>query len=702
MRFAVDTGGTFTDLLVEDTDGRLTMYKASTTPDAPVRGMLDALTLAARARGMELRPFLARGELLIHGTTHAINAILTSKTARTAFLTTKGHPDTLVFREGGRKDVFNFAVAYPEPYVPRALTFEIPERVRSDGSVRESLDEGAVIEVIGNLRAARVEAVAVCLLWSIANPAHEDRVGELLAEHLPGVPVTLSHRLNPSLREYRRASSACIDASLKPMMTRYIGGLTETLQQAGFAGRILMVTSQAGVVDAAEVADTPVHLVNSGPSMAPVAGWLYAHDCTDSEMAIIADTGGTTFDVSLVRRGRIPRTRETWIGPQFLGHMTGLPSVDVKSIGAGGGSIASVDAQGLLRVGPDSAGAVPGPACYGAGGTRPTLTDACLVLGFVDPDFFLGGTMRLDRRAAEEAIRRAVAEPLGTSVVEAAHAVVALATENMVQAIMDITVNQGIDPHKAVLVGGGGAAGLNMVAIGRRLDAASVVIPRVGAALSAAGALVSDLTNEYRATRYLHSARFDHAQADAVLAGLEGQAQSFVDRHGRGAGSSTIEYHVEARYPDQVWEIDVPLRGSRIATAQDLAALQDDFHAAHQDVFAVSDPRSPIEVVGWGARAACRLRTGGLPGFADEPDRSRDETDGATRPVYFGSALGHLPARIIRMETMPVDAPIAGPAIVESAFTTIVVDPGTTCRLTASGSLVVDLRPHDIGTGASA
>lgn len=693
MRFAVDTGGTFTDLLTEDARGELRMYKAATTPADPVQGILDGLRLAAEDHGLSLAALLGRGDMFIHGTTHAINAILTGNTARTAFLTTAGHPDTLVFREGGRSDVFNFTVPYPEPYVPRALTFEVPERVLADGGVRTPLDEAAVIAVIERLRAARVEAVAVCLLWSIVNPAHEERVGALLAEHLPGIPITLSHRLNPSLREYRRASSACIDASLKPLMARYLGSLTDTLREEGFGGRVLIVTSQAGVVDAIEVAAAPVHLVNSGPSIAPVSGWLYAVDARPCEMAIIADTGGTTFDVSLVRRGRIPRTRETWIGRQFIGHMTGLPSVDVKSIGAGGGSIASVDAHGLLHVGPRSAGAVPGPACYGLGGEHPTVTDAALVLGIIDPEFFLGGSMALDRNAAVAAIERNVAVPLGTATDDAAHAILALATENMVQAIADITVNQGIDPRQAVLVGGGGGAGLNMVAIGRRLGVTAVVIPRVGAALSAAGALLSDLTNEYRATFYAHTDRFARDAANAVLAGLEERAHDFVARHGADARASTVEFFVEARYPDQVWEIEVPLRDSRFRSDADVAALTNDFHAVHKEIFAVSDPRSPIEVVGWSSRAACTLRAPGLPAFA-ESTTGADTTpvSAATRRVYFGTA-GYLDAAVVKLDAMPVGAMLAGPAIVESPFTTVVIDPGTECRMTASGSLLVELQP---------
>ena len=415
MRFAVDTGGTFTDLVVESDDGGLRMYKAPTTPSDPVAGVLETLARAADDLGESREALLDRGEMLIHGTTHAINAIVTGNTARTAFLTTKGHPDVLVFREGGRTEPFNFTVPYPEPYVPRSLTFEVSERVAYDGSVTEPLDEAGVMEIIEELKSREIEAVGVCLLWSIVTPAHELRVGALLERHLPGVPYTLSHVLNPSLREYRRASSTCIDASLKPLMGDYLGGLESRLRDAGFGGRVLVVTTQGGAMDAADMAHAPIHSINSGPAMAPIAGRAYAEADTGADTAIIADTGGTTFDVSLVRGGRIPWTRETWIGQPYRGHMTGFPAVDVKSIGAGGGSIAWVDEGGLLHVGPKSAGAVPGPVCYGAGGTEPTVTDASVILGWIDPAYFLGGTMALETEAAANRNRdpcRGQARPL--------------------------------------------------------------------------------------------------------------------------------------------------------------------------------------------------------------------------------------------------------------------------------------------------
>ena len=689
MRFACDTGGTFTDLIVETGDGELRMYKAATTPDDPIKGVLDSLELAAADFGKPLAELLGEGEgdAFIHGTTHAINAIITGNTAKTAFLTTKGHPDILVLREGGRSEPFNGTIPYPEPYVPRALTFEVPERINAEGKVIEALDEAAVIELAGRLEADGVEAVAVCFLWSILNPAHEIRVGELLDRHLPGVPFTLSHALNPGLREYRRASSASIDASLKPLMTSYLGNLVSRLTEAGFSGRVLVLTSQGGMMDATELAAAPIHAINSGPSMAPIAGRHYVtlEDRTDN--VIVADTGGTTFDVSLVRRNRIPLTRETWIGQPYRGHLTGFPSVDVKSVGAGGGSIAWVDDGGVLHVGPQSAGAVPGPACYGSGGDKATLTDASVVLGYIDPDYFLGGTMKLDASAAHKVIEEQVATPLALSVRDAAAAVVEVTTENMVQAIADITVNQGIDPVDAVLLGGGGAAGLNSTFIARRLGCKKVVIPEIGAALSAAGALMSDLTAEYRATLFTTSGKFDRPAVNQTLQRLAEKCQSFIEGAGKGSVKQTVEFGVEARYAHQVWEIEVPLQKGSFDSDADVDALVQDFHAAHEELFAFRDSESLVEMIGWSATVRCRLATfesrnlRHLNGGHDLPP---------SRRVYFAEH-GEVEAALHRFEALPQGQAHSGPAIIESPFTTVVIDPGVSFERSGNGSLVIRL-----------
>jgi N-methylhydantoinase A len=691
VRLAADTGGTFTDLAVEEGES-VRLYKSSTTPREPADGILDAIGLAARDADQPVERFLAASEVFIHGTTRAINAILTGTTARTALLSTHGHPDVLLLREGGRTEPFNWSYGYPDPYIPRALTFEIPERVGSHGEVVQPLDEAAAVEVLRLLAEARVESVAVCLLWSIANPLHELALGELLERHLPGVPYTLSHALNPTLREYRRASSTAIDASLKPLMTSYLDNLEGRLRRAGFGGRLLMVTSSGGVVDAADMGAAPIHSINSGPAMAPIAGRHYAALDGLSENAVVADTGGTSYDVTLVRRGRIPVTRETWLGLEYEGHITGFPAVDVRSVGAGGGSIAWIDAGGLLHVGPQSAGADPGPVCYGKGGSEPTVTDACVVLGYIDPDYFLGGEMELDAPASERAIAERVAHPLGLAVSEAAAAIMAVATERMVQAIEEITVNQGVDPRSAVLVGGGGAAGLNAVAIARRLGSRRVVIPQAGAVLSARGALMSDLRSEYAAALFTGSDRFDHERAEAVLGELRARCMEFAERNESGADAE-IEFIAEARYRHQVWQLDVRLRDGRLGSPEDVAGLIEDFHAIHDEVYAVRDERAVIEVVNLRASVNCPLRGG----VRDTVTLEQGHSSSGMRSVYF-SGIGTVNAAILRLEAMAPGAQFAGPAIVESSFTTIVLNPGASAERTASGSLAIvpgALEPND-------
>lgn len=686
LRFACDTGGTFTDLVVEDDRGGAEMFKAPTTPADPVDGVLASLGLAAAEHGVELADFLGRGDVFIHGTTHAINAILTGNTARTAFLTTAGHPDVLLLREGSRPRAFDHSLEYPQPYVPRALTFEIPGRFDAQGRELAPLEEDALVAAIRRIGELEVEAVSVCLLWSIVNPAHELRVGEILAAERPDLPVTLSHELNPSWREYRRASSAAIDASLKPLMARYLGGLTRRLQEAGFTGRVLCLTSQGGMVDAEALADTPIHAVNSGPALAPIAGAHYnrIEDGT-TEYAIVADTGGTTYDVSLVRGETIPWTRETWIGGAYEGHMSGFPSVDVRSIGAGGGSIAWVDTGGVLHVGPQSAGADPGPACYGRGGTRATVTDASLVLGHLDAGYFLGGALSLDEEAALAAVRTDVANPLGLDLAPAAWAVIDVATESMVQAILAITVNQGIDPARATLIGGGGAAGLNSVFIARRLRCQRLIIPDTGAALSAAGALMSSLTVEHRAVAFTTTAEFDAKAIATTIAGLESRCRSFLRTAGVADSDGEITFGVEARYENQAWEIPVEL-GADPTRAIDRDVLAKRFHETHRDVFAIDDPDSTIELVSWWARASADTR-GGRP-FGRLKETESGILSATSRRIYL-PAEGHVAAAVIPWSTLEPGNQRTGPAVVESPFTTVVLDGAARFEKSVAGNLVI-------------
>lgn len=526
----------------------------------------------------------------------------------------------------------------------------------------------------------------MCLLWSTVNPIHEDRVGELLKEHIPTVPFTLSHILNPILREYRRASSTCIDASLKPLMSRYLGGLQNRLTEAGFKGRLLMLTSKGGVMDMQELAEAPIHAIGSGPSMAPIAGRHFAQADAGKDTAIIADTGGTTYDVSLVRHGVIPMTPETWIGQRTRGHIVGFPSVDVKSIGAGGGSIAWVDEGGLLHVGPISAGAVPGPACYKKGGTKPTVTDASLVLGYIDPEFFLGGAMRLDIDRAKQSIETEVSNPLNLDLHEAALAIMRLATENMVSAIEQITIHQGMDPRQALLVGAGGAAGLNSVAVANRLGCPKVIIPEVGAALSALGALISDLHADYRALFYTATDNFDCDGVNAILESLNAKCEDFINGPGSESIESSIEIMAEARYKDQVWEIDVPLKIKRFNGPDDITLARESFDRIHEELFAFRDTDSVVQFVGWRAIARCRISGGDVGNLVNGQTYASKSL--SQRKAYF-SGVGLTETQVLLFAAMKPGDPVPGPAIIESPYTTVVVEPGSRAVLTENGSLVI-------------
>ncbi len=684
-RVSVDTGGTFTDVVVADDRGRFTIGKALTTPDRIFNGLSAALEHAAETLGLTRADVLGRTDILIYGTTRATNAIVTGNIAKTAFLTTAGFPDVLVLREGGKFNPHDFATPFPAPYVPRRRTFEISERIDARGKVLLPLDEAQARHTLQTLRAHAYEAVAVSLLWSIANAVHEQRLAALIEAELPGVPYTLSHALNPILREYRRASSTAIDASIKPLMQAHLRDLQSDLRESGYRGEILVSTTMGGCLDVDSVIARPIHTVRSGPAMAPVAGRRYASLDDTGESVLVVDTGGTTFDVSLIREGRIATTQDTWLGEQFTGHMLGIPAVDARSVGAGGGSIAWLDPAGLLRVGPRSAGANPGPACYRLGGSAPTVTDAALVLGYLDPDYFLGGRMPLDVTAARAAIAT-IATPLGITIEAAAYSIFAVSNETMINAIKDITVSEGIDPSEAVIVAGGGAAGLGILPIARELRCRAVIVPRTASVLSACGMQFSDLQLEQSASAPTRSVDFDRGAVNGALARIDGELDAFAARlAARGFRERRTSYRVDAHYAAQVWDISVDLPAPRFSTDAQVATLIESFHANHRRIFSVDDPASPIEFLNWTGRVSVALpqQRGG------DSARGADATTavGTRRALFDEHEVRE--AAIYRGDRIRVGDELAGPAIVEEATTTLVLPPGTRARLMPSGSYVV-------------
>ncbi len=687
-RIGIDTGGTFTDVVVGDETGILSVGKALTTRERISRGILEGLAVASGPLGVDVRSLLQRTSVFIYGSTRATNAILEGKTARTALLVTQGFPDILVRREGGKTNPWDYSRDYPEPYVARQLTFEIPERMTAEGVVEVELDEARTLAVIAKLKSRRIEAVAVCFLWSIANPAHELAVARLLDRELPGIPYTLSHQVNPIVREYRRASSAAIDASLKPLMQEHLREMETDLRAAGLEGELLPAISLGGVMHIDGVIARPIHMVRSGPSLAPILGQVTGAAEVGAGDVIVCDTGGTSFDVSLVRDGRPVFGRDTWLGPRYTGHLTGLSSVDARSIGSGGGSIARIDSGGLLCVGPESAGADPGPACYGRGGTHATVTDAALVLGYLDPEYFNGGRMKLDTAAARDAVGR-IASGLGKSIEDTAAGILTVASEHMVAAIKEITINEGVDPRDSLLLAGGGAAGLNIVPIAHELGCARVLIPRMAGALSACGAQYTDVVTEFSTNQPTQSDDFNFAAVNASLAGLESSVEAFkASLRARGITRFRSEYCVEARYQYQVWELEVPLPGPLLRAAADVARIVQAFHEAHEAIFAVSETNQRIEFIQWKGRVTgelnrpplTALQTGNGP--APVPVR--------TAPAYFTST-GPVDIPLYRGEVLGPGARITGPALIVEPITTIVLYPGSRATVTKFNNYMVDV-----------
>jgi N-methylhydantoinase A len=690
-RISVDTGGTFTDVVVAPDDGTLHIGKALTTYQRAFVGIGSALSDAASEFGLDLRSLLEQSRQFTYGTTRATNAIVEAKTARTAFFTTEGFPDILLMREGGKLEPFR-QVAYPPPYVPRYLTFEIRERMDAEGGAFVPLDESSVRAAISDALELGVEAIGVCLLWSTVNPEHELRVGELIAEHTPGVPYTLSHQLNPIVREYRRASSTVIDASLKPVMQDFLIALERDLADAGFRGQLFVSTSFGGAWRPSEVVERPIYSVGSGPSMAPVAALTYGQ----AELAeggapqdlLVCDTGGTTFDVGLVSDGDIHYTSETWLGGRWIGHITGTRAVDVKSIGAGGGSIAWIDSGGLIHVGPQSAGADPGPACYGRGGTEPTVTDGAVLLGYLDPSNFLGGRLALDASAAERAFTP-LAERLRMTVEEAAQAAITLASENIVGAIREITISQGIDPREVTIVAGGGASGLNIVPIARELGCGRVLLPSTASALSACGALYSDIISEFAVSRYAETHRLDREAVNEALAAVEAQADAFLTSlEGVEAVGERREFFVDARYRSQVWELTVPLPASRLRGPGDVDALEAAFHDAHESVFAVREPGQYLECLTWKVRATAQLAK---PEVTLRPAVAETKAVPAEHAVAYFHDTGPIEVPRFDGEALPAGAEIQGPAVIREPTTTVVIYPGSRAVVTDAGNYLIQI-----------
>jgi len=679
LRLGIDVGGTFTDLvLIDDRTGRIHCAKTLTTPGDLAQGVLAGLDKILELAGATM----GEVEYVVHGTTIGTNALIERKGAKVGLITTAGFRDVLEIARIERPDggLYDMTVDLPPPLVPRYLRLEADERLGADGGVVKPLDPESVERAAQAFGAAGVESIAVCLLFSFRNPAHERAVRDVCQELLPEVPVTISAEVAPEFREYERTSTTVINAYLLPIIRRYIRSLLAQLEDKHGRVDLRIMQTSGGAMTAEAAQSHAVQMVNSGPAGGALATALFGR-LAGEERVIGVDMGGTSFDVSLIVAGQ-PRLKAEG---EFEGYPVKVPMIDVEGIGAGGGSIAWVDAGGALNVGPESAGADPGPACYGRGGTRPTVTDANLVLGRLNPDYFLGAEMPLHQDLARDVIRGHVADPLGLSVEEAAAGIIRVVNANMVRGIGGKSTQKGLDVREFSLLAFGGAGPLHAVELADDLGMARVIVPPYCSLFSALGAVASDVRHDYVQTVAVSQAEATAAGLQAVFAQLEEQARRQLEVERVPEESVLIERAADLRYEGQSYELTIPVSTTGGLTAEDLTRVIGDFHDWHERIYAYGNPAEPVEFIN--LRLAAIGKVPPLALQQDGPGSVGEPRPKSRRPVHF-PAVGPLESQVFERDELLPGQTFVGPCLVEETTSTTVIPPGWQGTVDAFGNIV--------------
>lgn len=683
LRLAVDVGGTFTDVtLFDPADGRLLSAKAPTTPEDRAVGVLDAIRVALESAGEPA----ARVAEVVHGSTTGTNALIERTGARVGLLTTEGFRDVLEIGRIMRPDagLYDFSVDLPLPLVPRHLRFEARERLDAQGKVLVPLDEASVIAAARAFAREGVEAVAVCFLFSFLDPAHEEAAERILAEHLPGVPISLSSRVCPEIREYERSSTTVMNAYLTPVMSAYLDSLQGRLREALGDVRLSVIQANGGSTSVAAARRRAVTTVNSGPAGGVVAAAFYGRR-NGRDRLVSVDMGGTSFDIGLVEDGACAVTTEG----SFQDLPVRVPIIDLHIIGAGGGSIALRDPGGALQVGPQSAGAEPGPACYGRGGTRPTVTDANLVLGRLSAGYFNGGRMKLDARAAARAVGALAAE-MGMSVEETALGIVRVVNANMVKGIAAVTILRGIDVRDFSLLSFGGAGGVHAVELARALSMREAIVPPLPGTFSAVGLLVTETRHDYVvALGGVHADEVDPAALESAYRSMESQAREELAAEGYADASTSFVRIADLKVSGQTYELSLPLPQAGPVTRPGLDALLEAFARLYRERYAFFFAGEPIEIVnvrlaGLGHNRAVELPTGERS--ARDPSCAQKED----RPVYFES-VGFVDTSIYERGALRPGMVVEGPALIEEQTSSTLVPPGSRAGVLEDLGLVIPI-----------
>ena len=694
VRIAVDIGGTFTDAVVVDEEsGTTRVLKVLSTPSDPSRGFLHVIDRILED-GAVLPADVA---YVVHATTVATNAIIEGKGARTGMILTKGFGDLMEIQRQVRPTLYDLDFEKTPPLVPRTLCVEVAERLDYAGRVLQPLRLSDVDAAVELFRESDVESIAVCLLHSYANPEHEHAIAARIRARLPGVSLSLSSEISPEFREYIRASTTAINAKIRPIVADYLDRIDRELTTRGLPGEILVMQSNGGVLTFEAAREKPVYMVESGPAAGVIFAAYIGAEIGEANV-LSFDMGGTTAKAGLIRDGQPQITREFEVGAvasagtggrtKASGYPIRTPVVDLVEIGAGGGSIAWVDSGGVLRVGPHSAGAEPGPACYGRSGKHPTVTDANLVLGRLNPDYFLGGSISLYRDAAWKAIEVHCADALGLEVVEVAHGIVEIANTAMTNALRVISIQRGFDPREFALVGFGGAGPVHINRLADELGVRVAVIPVNAGVAAALGLLVTDLRHESSVTSIVSAATAEVDSVNALLASLKASGEQLLDRDGVRRGECTFEFEVDARYVGQSHELPVRIPEVPLVGAKSLDEIERAFHNEHARAYGRAAEGEPVELVNFRVAAIGAIPKPAL-GRAPIPPLGRAGLRKAERPVYFGEAAGFVETPVYDRYRMTPDDLIVGPAILEEIESTIVVHPGYQAATDVHGNVLL-------------
>ena len=680
LRIGVDTGGTFTDVcLFEEESGRVAVTKLSSTPDDPSRSILDGVSNILKQEKSKSSAV----DYFAHGTTVATNALIQHTGARTGLITTEGFRDLLELGRQRRPDLYDLQADKPVPLVPRDLRLEVRERTTYDGRVEIELDPEAVVEAARRLKARGVKSVAVCFLHSYLNPAHEKLAREILEREMPGVYLSISHEVLPQFREYERLSTVVINAYLGPVMEDYIRRLETQLKQAGIEAGAYITQSNGGIISLETARHHSVRTVLSGPS-AGVVGATYVGTAAGFGNLITFDMGGTSTDVSLVENGRAKVTGEM----EVQGYPIRVPTLEVNTVGAGGGSVAWIDRGGHLKVGPRSMGAVPGPACYGLGNGEPTVTDANVMLGTLHPEYLLGGRMRIHAKAASDSIE-GTSKRLGMKPMDVGQGILSLVTSNMARAIRVVSVRKGYDPRDFTLVAFGGAGPLHAARLARELSIPRVLVPEAPGILCALGLLVTDIRSDYTLTRILEANPAALPETKVIFSELESHALRWLQQEGVEETNRLYRYSMDMRYRGQNYELNVPLDSEEM-TKGDIADWVKRFHLLHEQNYGYSAREEPVQMVTFCIEALGRVPKVALKTYPEAGTDSSYAIRGS-RKVFLDEIGDFVDCRVYARHLLRHGNILAGPAIVEQMDSTTLILPGQKAFVDSYHNIIIDV-----------